>query len=44
MISCVVVFDGNVLFMKAHTRGCLYLSCVKFSQTGFVVLKNLFRN
>jgi len=44
-ISCVVVFDGRVTRVKfddAHEG--LFGSCVKFSQTVVVVLKNSSRN
>jgi len=45
MTSCVVVFDGRetrVLYDDTHQY--LLGSCVKFSQTAVVVLKNSFRN
>jgi len=44
MISCVV-FDGRiarVVYDDTHRR--LLVSCVKFSQTAVVMLKNSFRN
>jgi len=43
MISCVVVFDGRVtrvVYDDTHLE--LLESCVKFSQTVVVVLKNSF--
>jgi len=45
MVSCEVIFDDRVtnFFMTAHTNGCS-VSCVKFSKTAVVVLKNSFRN
>jgi len=45
MISCVIVFDGRVNkvdYDDAHQW--LLGSCVKFSQTVVMVLKNSFRN
>jgi len=45
IISCVVVFDGRetgVVYDDTHQQ--LLRSCVKFSQTAVVVLKNSFRN
>jgi len=45
MISCVVVFDGRVTrVVYDDTHQGLLGSCVKFSQTVVVVLKNSFRN
>jgi len=45
MISCVVVFDGRVTtVVYDDTHQGLLGSCVKFSQTVVVVLKNPFRN
>ena len=45
MISCVVVFDGRVTRVAYDdTDQWLLVSCVKFSQTTVVVLKNSFRN
>jgi len=43
MISCAVVFDGRetrVVYDDTHQQ--LLRSCVKFSQTAVVVLKNSF--
>ena len=45
MISCVVVFDSRearAVYDDTHQQ--LLSSCVKFSQTAVVVLKNSFRN
>jgi len=45
MISCVVVFDGRVTrLVYDHTHQWLLGSCVKFSQTTVVVLKNSFQS
>jgi len=45
MISCVIVFDGQVTrVVYDDTHQCLLGSCVKFSQTAVVVLKDSFRN
>jgi len=45
MISCVIVFDGRVTrVVYDNTRHWLLGSCVKFSQTAVVVLKDSFRN
>jgi len=45
MIKCVFVFDGRVTRVVYDTsRQWLLGSCVKFSQTAVVVLKNSFRN
>jgi len=45
MISCVVVFDGRVTKVAyGDTHHGFLGSCVKFSQTAVVVLKNSFRN
>jgi len=45
MISCVIVFDGRVNRVDCDdTHQWLLGSCVKFSQTAVVVLKNSFRN
>jgi len=45
MISCAVVFDGRVTrVVYDDTYQRLLGSCVKFSQTEVVVLKNSFRN
>jgi len=45
MINCVVVFDGRVtleFFMTTHQW--LLGSCVKFSQTAVVILKDSLLN
>jgi len=45
MISCVVIFDCRITrVVHDDTHQGLLGSCVKFSQTVVVVLKNLFRN
>ena len=45
MISCVAVFDDRVMGVVYDiTHPWLLGSCVKFSQTAVVVLKNSFRN
>jgi len=45
MISCIVVFDGRVTrVVDDDTHQGLLGSCVKFSHTVVVVLKNPFRN
>jgi len=45
MISWVVVFDGQVARVVCDdTHQGLLGSCVKFSQTAVVVLKDSFRN
>jgi len=45
MISCVIVFDGRVNKVDYDdTHQWLLGSCVKFSQTAVVVLKNSFWN
>jgi len=45
MISCIVVFDGRVTrVVDDDTHQGLLGSCVKFSHTVVVVLKNRFRN
>jgi len=45
MISCVVVFDGRVNKVDYDETHQWFLgSCVKFSQTTVLVLKNSFRN
>jgi len=47
MISFVVVFDGRVtrvVYNDTHQYCSCSQSCVKFSQTAVVVLKNSFRN
>jgi len=45
MISCAAVFDGRVTRVVYNdTYQGLLGSCVKFSQTAVVVLKNAFRN
>jgi len=45
MISCVVVFDGWVTrVIYDDTHQVLLGSCVKFSQTVAVMLKNSFWN
>jgi len=45
MISCVFVFDGRVNKVDYDDTHQWFLgSCVKFSQTAVVVLKNSFRN
>jgi len=45
MISCVVGFDGRVTrVVYDDTHQGFLESCVKFSQTVVVVLKNSFRN
>jgi len=45
MISCVVVFDGGLTRVVYDDIHQWFLgSCVEFSQTAVVVLKNSFRN
>jgi len=45
MLSCVVVFDERVTrVVYEDTHQWLFGSCVIFSQTAVVVLKNLFRS
>jgi len=45
MISCLVDFDGRVTrVVYDDTHQWLFGSCVKFSQTAIVMLKNSFRN
>jgi len=45
MISCVIVFDGRANKVDYDdTHQWLLGSCVKFSQTAVVMLKNSFRN
>ena len=47
MICCVVVFEGpvtGVVHGDSKTHQCLLESCVKFSQTAVVVLKDSSRN
>jgi len=45
MINCVIVFDGRVNKVDYDdTHQWLLGSCVKFSQTAVMVLKNSFRN
>jgi len=45
MISCVVVFGGRLTrVVYDDTHQWLFGSCVKFSQTAVVVLKDSFRN
>jgi len=45
MVSCVVGFDGQVTrVVYDDTHQWLLGSCMKFSQTAIVVLKNSFRN
>jgi len=45
MASCAVVFDGRLTKVTYDvTHQWLLGSCVKFSQTAVVVLKNSFRS
>jgi len=45
MISCVVVLDGRVTrVVYDHTHQWFLESCVKFSKTAVMVVKNSFRN
>jgi len=45
MINCVVVFDSRVTrVLYDDTDQWLFASCVEFSQTAVVVLKNSFGN